>query len=499
MKLEIVIGNVHSSVSHNSEIISLLRGILRVENDYMARKKSNFKIPQYNYLISDKGLFLTGHVDIVTSFLKGKGLKFVVHDARTIQDSPNSEDVLARLSHLKYLNPPIKLRDYQSDALINGIERQMGIFHVATGGGKTLLMSSLILAWHKKTLILVDSKDLARQIVREVSFFTGLEVGLIGDGDFNPAQVTVGMVQTLAGKKGSKKDALSNFFDSIEYVVCDEAHHAQSPSWRKVIKSCKNASIRHGFTATPLTSKVKNEEGGISNLDMLLSGHLGPIVYRMTTADLIEKGYLSKPQMYFVKNSLYFDGEPLAYAEEYDRIISKDEDRNSIICQIFKAAYDNGERSIGFLSRVEHGEIIAEMLVEKYGIPEHEISFAHGNVFYTTRKEMIENFKDGTIKILFGTVLNEGLDFLCEVGINIAGGLSDKLAIQRAGRVLRKPREESGDVDRATIREVKFFDLEDVGHPFFSKHARARKKIYKNEGHDVKVIKPEDIDGELFK
>jgi len=498
--LDIIISDLYSKINCSADVITLLKDILRHENDYMSRKSSNFKIPRFNYLISDSGVFLTGHVDLVTSFLKEQNLNFTVVDNRKIKEPPPVDEILARLSHLDYSSPPIKLRDYQADAVIKGLERTVGLFHIATGGGKTLTMSTLILAWSKKTLVVVSSKDLAKQLRDEIENFTGRPVGLIGDGFFKDEEITVGMTQSLTGKSSSAKDKkLREFLESIEYIVCDEAHHTQAKTWRAVLKKCKNASIRHGFTATPLTSKVKGEDGETSNLDILLSGYLGPIICKVTTKDLIDRGFLAKPSVVFIKNEVYFDGEPLQYSEEYDRIISKDEERNKIICQLFKNAWESGKQTIGFVLRVSHGEEIAQMLINQYGIPEEDIGFAHGSLISSAREEMIDSFKAGNLKILFGTVLNEGLNFFCDVGINIAGGDSEKIVIQRLGRILRKGKTASGDVDTSTCDEVVFFDFEDKGHPFFSKHSKNRKKVYKAEGHEVSSMSLDLIDGGIFK
>jgi superfamily II DNA or RNA helicase len=492
--MKLLIKDGKSQIIAPVNVIEGIKEILRVENDFMTRKRSNFKVPKYNYMIKDSGEFYTGHLDIVTMFLKDKRLKFEVEDIRNVKDCPDVDTVLARISNLKFCNPPIKLRDYQMEALIKGLERTMGLFHIATGGGKTLVMSALIMAWGLKTLILVDSKDLARQLIDELSFFTGQPVGMIGDGSFSPQWITVGMVQTLTARKSGKQaKPFKDFMLSVEYIVCDEAHHTQSITWRKVLNACSNASVRHGFTATPLTSKVKNQDGGFSNLNMILSGFLGPIIFKMSTVDLIDSGWLSRPEVKLIKNTLYFDGEVLTYTEEYDRIISKDDQRNNIISSIFLSAYNNGQQAIGFVSRIEHGELIAEKLINEYGIPASDIGFVHGSVFHQARKDMINDFKDGGLKILFGTVLNEGLNFFCDVGINMAGGDSDKLTIQRLGRILRKKRTNSGDVDKEDVASVTFYDFADKGHPFFSKHGRNRKKLYLAEGHKVTEVSADEF------
>lgn len=485
--IEIAVGDLHSQVNGDPKVVKELRNILCYENDIKTRQASEWRIPQYNYLMKPNGVFFSGLLSMVVKFLKMNNLEFEITDLRRIKEAPPFEEVSARLRGLKFADPPIELRDYQLEAVLSGLERTRGIIEAATGAGKSIILASLIMAWGKKTLVLVDSKDLAAQLREELSSVLGKPVGLIGSGVYDEQEVTVGMVQTLSSKRGAKKSKkIQAFLNTVEYLCMDECHHAQSNTWRATIRACSNASIFHGFTATPYTSKIKCEDGSTDDKNILLRAYIGPSITKIKTKFLIEEGWLAKPTIEFIENDLYWDEQPLAYVDEYTRIITKDEDRNRKACQFIAEAYNDNKQCIGFITRLDHGEIIMEMLVSEFGVDPEHIMFVTGEVDSRSRKDQIKSFKDGHLPILLGTVLNEGLNFFCDAGINISGGDSIKSTIQRLGRVLRKVKNpETGDVDTHIPAFVRYADFTDNGHPYFSKHSNNRRLIYIEEGHDV--------------
>ena len=259
----------------------------------------------------------------------------------------------------------------------------------------------------------------------------------------------------------------------------------QSNSWKKISRRCKNASIRHGFSGTPETSLVQTEDGRETQ-DEYLEAYLGPKLFVETTKDLIDDGWLAEAEVRMIDNDLYFDGQPLNYNDEYERIVVEDEERNTQICKVIKNSYENGEKVVGFVDRIAHGENIKNRLVNEFGIPCDDLSFVHGSCY--NRDEMIEEFSEGSSRILFGTVLSEGLNLACDVGINMSGGQSNIETRQNIGRILRKDKKEDGDIDKDEDQKVKFYDFLDKGHPWFGKHAKNRMDIYRSEGFNVNTV-----------
>lgn len=512
-KPKIVLGNVRGKVYHlDWGAWGGMKRYLRIPNDYYARLNSEWNMPAYTYVVNWKDGVMTFPIGIAdrifTLLVQEYGADNVhVVDNRSDTDPLPDDYIIAKIRGLPIFNT---IRDYQLDAILNGIHRPNGIFHMATGSGKTAILAGLIGAWGKKTLVLVNKKDLADQLVEELCFYNGYkrkDVGQMYGGKSTIGEVTVGLVQTLSrGGRSKAAKKKKQFLESVEMVIVDECHNAHAATYKKVLRKCKNASVRYGFSATPFNREiqparyVKDRDsyvrGKLVTDRLTLEGLFGPVIYRKTTRDLIDDGWLATPRVRMVANTVYNDGEQLHWADEYDRIIVKDEERNHMICKIVKKAYDEGEQVIGFVSRIEHGEKMAKLLIESYGIPKEDFAFVSGDVSlpYDLRKKKISDFKEGGLKILFGTVLSEGLNFQPKVGINISGGLKSSVVIQRIGRVLRKPRHpDIGDVDRNDNREVFFYDFLDRGNPVFEKHGMSRRNTYEEQGHDLQVIQPEEL------
>jgi len=446
------------------------------------------------YMMTPKGTFLLGLAGDVHQWLVDKGIEHDIEDLRTKIVKPTSKDIKEVLKQL-----PFKPRPYQRELILRGCVKTHGLIHAATGAGKTFVMAAILASWNKPTLIIVNSKDLMYQLQFEISEYLGYDadyIGIIGDSIYAPKTITIGMVQSLRNSRlgASKKKLVKDTMLGAEVLFCDEVHHAQAKTYRETIKGCKNAIVRLGFSATPTTSEIQDVTGEILRSDIVLKAYFGPVLGRVTTRDLIEKGFLAEPTVVMIENFLYFDGVKLEYAKEYDRIVSKDDDRNMTIASVIAHHYNEGSSVIGFVTRIEHGEIVARLLEDEFRIPAEEIGYVTGELDVSTRGEHIRDFKEGSMRILMGTVLSEGLNFLPDVGINISGGKADKTAIQRIGRVLRKKRDPVlKDVNTEEHRSVLYYDFMDLGHPVFESHSKKREDVYKREGHRVRKITEEQL------
>lgn len=363
----------------------------------------------------------------------------------------------------------------------------------------TVVLASLIsIFWQDKTLILIDSVDLAKQLREEVSEIIDEKVGLIGNGVYDERRVTVGIDKTLlanrCGKRKKKK--IDNYLESVSYLIYDECHHLGSPTWRKISRRCKNASIRHGFSATPITANYKTARGNKDNKNLYLYGYAGPVIYEKRLSDLVDRGWLAEPKINIVRHDLYWDGNPYdVYTEEYERIIVQDEERNDKIAKIAKKHYREDEQVVGFVDRLEHGKRIEKKLINEYNLGNRAVEFVNGQDPNKWRENKINEFKNGELPILIGTVLQEGLNFFCDAGINIAGNKFEKTVYQRMGRCLRKSstNPETGDIDPTVYESIDWYDFSDSNHEWFERQANQRAEAYLKEDLDVSIIK----EGEL--
>jgi superfamily II DNA or RNA helicase len=143
------------------------------------------------------------------------------------------------------------LRPYQRDA-VDGIGEKLAEFRstllvIPTGTGKTRVFTEVARHWPGKVLVLAHRDELLQQARGRLGKETGEMVGL-EQADFYAGneRIVVGSVQTL-----SQPDRLSRWKpDHFGIVVCDEAHHAPSPSYRRIFDHFSGAKLL-GVTATP--------------------------------------------------------------------------------------------------------------------------------------------------------------------------------------------------------------------------------------------------------
>jgi superfamily II DNA or RNA helicase len=143
------------------------------------------------------------------------------------------------------------LRPYQSEADSN-IREKLAEFRstllvIPTGTGKTRVFTEVIRKWPGRALVLAHRDELLQQARGRLGKETGEMVGL-EQADFYAGneRIVVGSVQTL-----SQPDRLSRWKpDHFGIVVCDEAHHAPSPSYRRIFDHFSGAKLL-GVTATP--------------------------------------------------------------------------------------------------------------------------------------------------------------------------------------------------------------------------------------------------------
>lgn len=178
----------------------------------------------------------------------------------------------------------MKLRDYQQQAVDDiAAAFQSGARHpllvAPTGAGKTVIFSHITQTEAEagnRVTILVHRQELVDQTSRALSK-CGVPHGVIAgertDSRAHPVQVA--SVQTLARRLAK--------YTPPHLVIVDEAHHAAAGTWRSVLAHYGESRVL-GVTATPERLDGKGLGGTFDRLIM------GPDV-----ADLIARGYLSRP------------------------------------------------------------------------------------------------------------------------------------------------------------------------------------------------------------
>jgi len=339
-----------------------------------------------------------------------------------------------------------------------------GVVVLPTGTGKTFVAVLAMLKTNRPALVVTWTIDLMFQWEGELRKHLGIDVGLMGGGEYNPLPVTV----TTYDSAYLKVEWWGNKYGLL---VFDEAHHLPGDSLMQAA-ICSIAPFRMGLTATP--ERADGRESFFPEL-------IGDIVYRREIKEL-SGDYLAE----YTARRIFVDLSP-EEQEQYQR--ARD---------LYKAFLQNRGISLGgqndwqrFLweavrspegweafqafreqKRLQHAASAKltklEELLEQHSKDRVIIFTADNATVYQIarrflvpaithqtkskeRKQILARFHTGEYPfVVTSQVLNEGVDVpAASVGIVLSGTGTTRENVQRLGRLLRK----LGD-KQATLYEV---------------------------------------------
>ena len=403
----------------------------------------------------------TGWVPLFEQALKKLGYTVHVLDCRT---KPRSRDwPKGRPGSLRL--PPMEPYGFQRDIVEVAARVGRGVLKIPTGGGKTFIAENLVWELGVSTLYIVPNLVLLDQVYEDFAEDFGEDqVGRIGDGKFDPKTISISTVQTLWARREDPQ--VQTLLKTVECLIIDECHVVGSSardgegwhtrqdkkkanhkgrqkrytqqrvgnSWFEVARMCTGAYYRFGMSATP--GGRKEIDGG------LLRAMTGGVIVKRSTSDLIEEGYLTRPEIYMYyapswdpgKNSFF---DLLNWNDVYKKAILENEQRNKLIADLSCAYARSGRTVLVTVSRVKnHGQPLYEKIKEELG--EDQVAFVHGSTTKQQRLEVFQAFREKKIKVLIGTVFKMGFNVKSlDVIILADGGRKQLNTEQRVGRVLR--------------------------------------------------------------
>lgn len=183
----------------------------------------------------------------------------------------------------------MQLRPYQEEARAKVQQewkegRKRTLLVLPTGCGKTIVFSKIIedrVRMGERVLVLAHRSELLEQASDKLKTATGLGTALEKAENTSIGtwfRVVVGSVQTMQREK-----RLSKFPDDhFDTIVIDEAHHAISDGYQRVLEHFGEANVL-GVTATPDRGDMRN-----------LGSYFDSLAYEYPLVDAIKSGYLSK-------------------------------------------------------------------------------------------------------------------------------------------------------------------------------------------------------------
>jgi superfamily II DNA or RNA helicase len=387
---------------------------------------------QRRYLISKDGKFPTGLLYLVIRYLTKNQCVYAVNDLRKVPES-----VIGRFK----LNLGYEPYPEQIAAARACRELKRGIVVAPTGTGKSAIAILIINELQVRTLIVVPSLELKRQLSEGLRrAYPKAKVGGLG------SDIAVENVDALDCKP----------LKGYDCVIIDEFHHSGAATYRKLNKkSWGGVYYKLGMTATPFRSQDHER--------LLLESVLSRVIYRIEYQDAVRAGYIAPLESYYLEVPKVKTNAN-SWAAVYSEGVVNNEPRNRIISDLLANLDSSGVSTLCLVKEIKHGEILSELT----GIP-----FASG--INEDTKELIKQFNNRDIHCLIGTtgVLGEGIDTKpCEYVILGGLGKSKNSIMQQIGRGFRKyPGKES----------CKVILFEDKSHRWFKAHFKTQCKIIEEE------------------
>ena len=294
----------------------------------------------------------------------------------------------------------MQLRPYQREA-VTAVHREWDegrlrtLLNQATGTGKTVEFSEITkdqVEKGERVLQLAHREELLTQASDKLKALTGLDTVLekAGSSSFGSfIQVTVGSVQSMAQPK-----RLEQFpADYFKTIIVDEAHHAMSDSYQRVLKHFPEAKVL-GVTATPDRGDKKN-----------LGEYFDSMAYEYPMAQAIKDGYLVPIRAQMI---------PLEVDLGSVKVANGDFSAGDIGCALEPyleqiademVKYCQEKKTVVFLPLIATSQRFCEML-RKRGLRAAEVN---GNS--EDRTQILEDFENGRYDILCNSMLlTEGWD-----------------------------------------------------------------------------------------
>ncbi len=343
-----------------------------------------------------------------------------------------------------------ELRPYQQQAVAAARGKSFGVIEAGTGSGKTVIALALIAQRKQPTCVLVHSRELLYQWQERARQFLGIEAGQVGDGRFQPAPLTIAIVNTA-------RKRVAELVELFGQLIVDECHRVPASLFTEVV--CRfDCHYLLGLSATAFRSDHESTK--------LIYFFLGDRLHQVDQEALKATGAVLAPQVTRTSTSFHY-----RYRGDYQALIKalvKHEGRNrQILDDIAREAAGGDSGTILVVSdRVSH----CRLFVDKLRGGKINTELLHGQLPAEQRSEIVEAVRRGEVRVLVATLqlIGEGFDCPGLTSLFLTTPISfEGRLLQVIGRIIRP----------AANKQARVFDYIDENIPALLRSAQARSLI----------------------
>jgi len=383
------------------------------------------------------------------------------------------------------LNLPHKIRDYQFEAVCEGLHRKRAILISPTGSGKSLIIYVIAKYFlekirrneRTKLLVIVPTTSLVEQMSNDFAEYGyDSEVHKIYSGKDKKTDKDI-VVSTWQ----SIYKLPADWFEQFGCVIGDECHGFKSKSLTTIMNKCREAEYRFGTTGTL---------DGTQTHELVLQGLFGKIYNVTTTKKLQDEDTLAKLKINILllkyNEELRKGWGKQDYQTELDFIVRHD-GRNNLISNL--ALDVSGNTLVLFQFVDKHGKPLYDLIRGK-AHEKRKIFFVSGDTDTSDReaiRKIVETQSNAIIVASLGT-FSTGINIRNLHNIIFASPSKSQIRVlQSIGRGLRK----SDDGAMATLYDIAD-DLHWRGRKNYTlEHSAERIKMYVKEQFPYKIYEVE--------
>lgn len=374
---------------------------------------------------------------------------------------------------------------HQLEIIKECLIKRRGVVEAATGGGKSAIIHAVIrwmLQFDFKILLVVPNISLTDQMYSDFESYgfsdidTYASVLYYDSGKYDENKpILISTWQSIY-----KKDA--DFFKKFDGVLIDETHivTTDTKSVLEILKKCTNAQYRFGFTGTLPAHEVDQ---------MNLFAYIGPQLYSIKSAELIDRGVLS---------NLVIAGIQLKYPPE---IIERCKNVQWTTEMALQCTYKNRNKVIAWIlnniNKDDNVLILCNLIKHTKSLKEYidkldlgyNVEVIRGEVSPEERERIrkITNEKGKQIIVATYQTMSIGVNINRLQHVVFASSSKSPIRVlQSIGRGLRLHLEKNKLIVWDLIDDLCFRNPNDSVHRnFLWKHWITRKNIYRKENFKV--------------